>query len=91
MSETENIRDIEGLSPEAKKAKAPDLGENFKKGVFLIAMLLLLVATFQLYFSITRVINTWFEYQYIPIFTAVYNFIVLLVSLYIIRLYIVKR
>jgi len=85
MSETEDI------NSETKGAKGSDLGDNFKKGVFLIAMLLLLVATFQLYFSITRVIDIWFEYQYIPIFTAVYNFIVLLVSLYIIRLYIIKR
>ncbi len=85
MSETEE------LSSEAKGAKASDLGDNFKKGVFVIAMLLLLVATFQLYFSIERVIEIWFEYQYIPIFRAVYNFIVLIVSLYIIRLYIIKR
>ena len=41
-----------------------DMGENFKKGIFLIAMLLLLVATFQLYFSIEQIIDTWFEYQY---------------------------
>lgn len=85
MSETEE------LSSETKGAKTSDLGDNFKKGVFVIAMLLLLVATFQLYFSIERVIEIWFEYQYIPIFRAVYNFIVLLVSLYIIRLYIIKR
>ena len=85
MSETEE------LNSETKGEKGSDLGANFKKGVFVIAMLLLLVATFQLYFSVTRVIDIWFEYQYIPIFTAVYNFIVLLVSLYIIRLYIVKR
>lgn len=91
MSETEDLSNTEDLRPETIKAKAPDLGENFKKGVFLIAMLLLLVATFQLYFSISRVINMWFEYQYIHIFTAAYNFIVLLVSLYIIRLYIIKR
>jgi len=85
MSETEEF------GSETKGAKASDLGDNFKKGVFVIAMLLLLVATFQLYFSIERVIEIWFEYQYIPIFRAVYNFIVLLVSLYIIRLYIIKR
>jgi hypothetical protein len=85
MSESEELRS------ETKGAKVSDLGENFKKGVFVIAMLLLLVATFQLYFSIERIIEIWFEYQYIPIFRAVYNFIVLLVSLYIIRLYIIKR
>lgn len=91
MSETENFSNTEVLRPETQKTKVSDLGDNFKKGVFLIAMLLMLVATFQLYFSIERVIEIWFEYQYIPIFRAVYNFIVLLVSLYIIRLYIVKR
>ncbi len=85
MSEAENT------TSEPKRNKTSDMGENFKKGIFLIAMLLLLIATFQLYFSIESIINTWFEYQYIPIFRAVYNFIVLIVSLYIIRLYIVKR
>ena len=97
MSEAENLNNTENFSntenprSETSKAKVSDLGENFKKGVFVIAMLLLLVATFQLYFSITRVIDMWFEYQYVPVFTAVYNFIVLIVSLYIIRLYIVRR
>ena len=76
---------------EAKGEKLSDMGENFKKGVFLIAMLLSFVATFQLYFSIEQIIEMWFEYQYTPIFRAVYNFIVLIVSLYIIRLYIVRR
>lgn len=85
MSETLDIR------PEPKEEKVSDLGENFKKGIFLISMLLLLVATFQLYLSIERIIEIWFEYQYIPIFRAVYNFFVLIASLYIIRLYIVKR
>ena len=79
------------LRSEPKGEKLSDMGENFKKGVFLIAMLLLLVATFQLYFSIEQIIEIWFEYQYTPIFRAVYNFIVLIVSLYIIRLYILKR
>ena len=67
------------------------MGENFKKGVFLISMLLLLVTTFQLYFSIERIIDTWFEYQYAMVFKAVYYLFVLLLSLYIIRLYIVRR
>ncbi|AKB82842.1 hypothetical protein MSBR3_2264 [Methanosarcina barkeri 3] len=85
MSETLDMR------PEPKGEKVSDMGENFKKGIFLISMLLLLVATFQLYFSIERIIEIWFEHQYIPIFRAVYNFLVLIASLYIIRLYIVKR
>lgn len=85
MSETLDMR------PETKAEKVSDLRENFKKGIFLISMLLLLVATFQIYFSIERIIDIWFEHQYIPIFRAVYNFLVLIASLYIIRFYIVKR
>jgi len=73
-----------------KEKKTPDLGDNFRTGIFLIAMVLLLVATFQLYFSIGNVIQVWFEYRYIPIFRAVYNFFVLAISLYIIRLYILR-
>lgn len=85
MSETLDMR------PEPKGEKVSDMRDNFKKGIFLISMLLLLVATFQLYFSIERIIEIWFEHQYIPIFRAIYNFLVLIASLYIIRLYIVKR
>ncbi len=76
---------------ETKGEKISDMRENFKKGTLLIAMLFLLIATFQLYFSIGQIIDTWFEPQYTPIFSAIYNFLVLLVSLYIIRLYILKR
>ena len=79
------------LKPEIEAKKVPDLRESFKKGISLISMLLLLVATFQLYFSIGRIIDTWFEYQYAMIFEAAYYLFVLLVSLYIIRLYIIKR
>ncbi|WP_292377643.1 hypothetical protein [Methanosarcina sp. UBA289] len=79
------------LKPEPKVEKVSEMGENFKKGIFLISMLLLLVSTFQLYFSIERIIEIWFEHQYIPIFRAVYNFLVLIASLYIIRLYIIKH
>jgi hypothetical protein len=56
MSETLDMR------PETKAEKVSDPGENFKKGISLISMLLLLLATFQLYFSIKRIIDTWFEY-----------------------------
>ncbi|MDD3043283.1 MAG: hypothetical protein PHV51_01615 [Methanosarcinaceae archaeon] len=86
------MNEIESTGQEKKqKEKNQGLENNFKSGILLIAMLILLMATFQLYFSIERIIQVWFEYQYIPIFKAVYNFFVLLVGLYIIRLYIIKR
>ena len=85
MSEAAEMRS------EIEKEKMSDMKENFKKGVLIVVMLLLLVTTFQLYFLIQQAIDTWFEYQYVPIFKAVYCFFVLLVCLYIIRLYVLRR
>ena len=69
----------------------PTMEEYFKKGAFIIAMLLLFVATFQLYFSMENIIETWLEHEYISIFRAFYNLGVLLICVYLIKLYIVKR
>ncbi|MDI9395982.1 MAG: hypothetical protein QM426_11480 [Euryarchaeota archaeon] len=91
MSEIEKSSNKEELRSEKQNTILSDLGGDFKKGVFVIAMLFLLVATVQIYSSIEQIIGIWFEYQYIPIFRAVYNFIILLICLYIIRLYIIKR
>lgn len=77
--------------PGSKIENLSDMAQNFKKGIFIIAMLLLLVATFQLYFSIEQIIDIWIEYQYASIFRAIYYLSVMLLSLYIIRLYIVRR
>lgn len=92
--EAVRMSDIESVSQEKRqgnKEKNPGLEDNFKKGALLIAMLFLLTATFQLYFSIEEIIQDWFEYQYVPIFKAFYNFFVLIVALYVIRLYIVNK
>ena len=69
----------------------PTMEEYFKRGVFIIAMLLLFVATFQLYFSMESIIRTWLEYEYVSIFKAFYNLCVILICVYLIKLYIVKR
>ena len=69
----------------------PTMEEYFKRGVFIIAMLLLFVATFQLYFSMESIIRTWLEYEYVSIFKAFYNLGVILICVYLIKSYIVKR
>ncbi|MEA1985822.1 MAG: hypothetical protein U9N13_09280 [Euryarchaeota archaeon] len=71
--------------------KKPKMEEYFKKGIFILAMMFLVVSSFQLYFSIDRILQTWFEYQYVPIFKSFYNLAVVGISLYIMRLYFVKR
>ena len=69
----------------------PTMEGYFKQGVFIIAMLLLFLATFQLYFSMESIIRTWLEYEYVSIFKAFYNLGVILICVYLIRSYIVKR
>lgn len=74
---------------EEKKKSTPE--EYFRWGVFGIAMLLLFIAAFQLYFSMQEVIHTWFEWQYVPLFKSVYNLVIIVLCVYIIRLYIFRK
>jgi uncharacterized membrane protein required for colicin V production len=54
-------------------------------------MFLALIATFQFYFSAQEVIETWLEYQYVPIFRAIFSFFVLCACIYLTRFYIISR
>ncbi|ABE52743.1 hypothetical protein [Methanococcoides burtonii] len=63
----------------------------FKLGVFGLAMIFLILSAFQLYISIERIIYTWFEHQYVPIVRSFVNLAVLVLSVYIIRLYFVNK
>jgi len=68
-----------------------DLEGKFRTGLFVIAMFLTLIATLHFYFSVQDVIGTWFEYQYKPIFRAVFSFVVIVVCIYLTRFYIISR
>ncbi len=68
-----------------------DLEGKFRTGLFVIAMFLTLIATLHFYFSVQDVIGTWFEYQYKPIFRAIFSFVVIVVCIYLTRFYIISR
>ncbi|MCQ6961767.1 hypothetical protein PV02_00290 [Methanolobus chelungpuianus] len=74
---------------EEKKKTTPE--EYFRWSVFGIAMLLLFMAAFQLYFSMQEVIRTWFEWQYVSLFKSVYNLVIIVLCIYIIRLYVFRK
>lgn len=65
--------------------------DYFYVGVFLIAMLFSLIAVYQLYFSIDRLIGMWFSYRYQPIYQALFSLSVLAISVYLIRERLIKR
>jgi divalent metal cation (Fe/Co/Zn/Cd) transporter len=60
-------------------------------GIFLIAMLFALISVFGLYSAINRLIATWFNYRYQPIFDALFSISILAISIYLIRERLIKR
>ena len=74
---------------EEKKKTTPE--EYFRWSIFGIAMVLLFIASFQLYFSMQEVIRTWFEWQYVSLFKSVYNLLIIALCIYIIKLYIFRK
>lgn len=67
------------------------LEDYFYLGIFLIAMLFALISVFGLYTAINRLISTWFDYRYQPIFDALFSLSILAVSIYLIRERLIKR
>ena len=65
--------------------------DYFYLGIFLIAMLFALIAVFNLYYSIDRLIMTWFTYRYQPIYQALFSLSILAISIYLIRERLIKR
>jgi len=68
-----------------------NLEGKFRTGLLVIAMILTLIATLHLYFSVQDVISTWFEHQYKPIASAVFSLFVIAVCIYLTRFYIISR
>ena len=72
-----------------KKKTTPE--EYFRWSVFGITMLLLFIATIQFYFSMEDVISTWFEHQYAPLFRSIYNLVIIVLCVYIIKLFVFRN
>lgn len=67
------------------------LEDYFYLGIFLIAMLFALISVFGLYNAINRLISTWLDYRYQPIFDALFSLSILAISIYLIRERLIKR
>jgi threonine/homoserine/homoserine lactone efflux protein len=65
--------------------------DYFYLGIFLIAMLFALISVFGLYTAINRLISTWFNSRYQPIFDALFSLTILAISIYLIRERLIKR
>ncbi len=65
--------------------------ELFRRGVFLILMGVMLVATLRAYIAIEQSIIRWLEYQYVPLAQAALSLIILGLAAWLIRSYIIAR
>lgn len=63
----------------------------FKKGSVIILLLLLLASSFGFYFSMQSAISTLFEYRYTDLIRSVFNLVVVVAILYIVREFILKK
>ena len=66
--------------------KAP--GSDWMNVVYMIIGLFILIAAFQLYFVIQELIRTWSSDQFVPVVSAVYYIIIIVVGIWLLRDYI---
>lgn len=57
-----------------------DLVTYVEYAAFAILCLLALVATFRFYFAASTVIDVWFSSDFVPVFQAVFNLVILVAS-----------
>ena len=66
-------------------------GNDWLGLVYIIVGIFVLIATFQLYFTIQELIRTWISDQFVPIASAVYYLAVIVVGVWLLRDYIRKQ
>ena len=66
-------------------------GSDWLPVVYMIIALFVLIAAFQLYFTIQELIRTWISDQFVPIVSACYYLAVIVIGVWLIRGYIQKQ
>ncbi len=94
MNEGKDVKETK----EEKITFAPKSGRKershedyFKGGMLLLVAVIIAISAFQLYFIINDVIYTWFKSQYVPIIRAFYNLAVIIIGLWVLKGYILKK
>ncbi len=81
------------LLPDAgKRQKAWDnMDGYFRKGLFILISIFIVLAAFGLYFSVNSIIDTWVEDQYVPVVQTIYYIAVIALGIYLMNAYLLKR
>jgi uncharacterized membrane protein len=80
-------------APVTKDPKTADKkpGSDWLGVVYMIIGLFILIAAFQLYFTIQDLIRTWVSDQFVPVISAVYYLVVIIVGIWLLREYIRRQ
>ena len=91
--EPENSSYIPQVAPMTNNPKTPDKkpGNEWLGIVYMIVGLFVLIAAFQLYFTAQELIRTWFSDQFVPVVSAFYYLVVIVVGVWLIRDYIRRQ
>jgi hypothetical protein len=77
------------VTKDPKTEKKP--GTDWLGLAYILIGFFVLIAAFQLYFTIQELIRTWFSDQFVPIISAAYYLAVIFVGVWLIRDYIRKQ
>lgn len=67
------------------------MDEYVNLGIFLIAMVFIVVSIISLYSAANSLISIWLNYKYIPLFQILFNLAILIVCIYLIREKVIKK
>ncbi|WP_367344256.1 hypothetical protein [Methanomethylovorans sp.] len=92
LKETGNLGREQPVAPvNTKEKKALSIEDSFRFGLFVLVALLLAISSLQFYSSVHDIIYTWFESEYVPIIRAVFNLVVVVFCLYVIKSHLMKK
>jgi hypothetical protein len=91
-SPSQEIRkDVTGPGPrQFGKEVGPSIPEIVRKAFVAIILLLIFIATLQLYFGVQDVIRTWFADEMIPVVNGLFYLCIIVGGVYLIRTYLIR-
>ncbi len=79
--------------PGAKEKPLPEIqkGDDWKGLSIIVLGTIILIAGFQLFLIIMQLINTWIADQYVPVFSAAFDVVIIIACIWLIRNYFQKK
>ena len=79
--------------PGAKEKPLPEIqkGDDWTGLAIIVLGAIILIAGFQLFLVIMQLINTWIADQYVPVFSAAFDVVIIVGGIWLIRNYFQKK